>query len=394
MKSLLILGAADGAMATYRTARALGYRTVAVDLRDTAPAVALADELLPVSTRDVSALTAILRGRSDVAGILAPSSDIALPTQLTLTERFGLPCGLTGATVEASVDKRRFRAVCDELGLPGYRWIDGPDWRAAGLRFPLVVKPADAQSSRGVTRCPDESTVDAAIADALEHSYGAGIVIEEEVLGQHCGCECVIDDGRVVFMALTERHLTPPPQATTTAHVLPAAVAGSVHDELVAAVDALCARLGYRRGPLNLDLVVDTGGRPRLIEMGARTGGDPLGELARHCYGINPIEASISVAVGAPLPPMPPPAEPRPVMVQLLNAADTGILTAVHGVEEARAWPEVVRIVLLAEPGRPVTATIDLTSKLGYALLAADTPAQLRETADRLLSTVRFEVRP
>ncbi|GAA3197386.1 ATP-grasp domain-containing protein [Dactylosporangium siamense] len=394
MKSLLILGAADGAMATYRTARALGYRTVAVDLRDTAPAVALADELLPVSTRDVSALTGILRGRSDVAGILAPSSDIALPTQLTLTERFGLPCGLTEQTVEASVDKRRFRAVCDELGLPGYRWIDGPNWRAAGLRFPLVVKPADAQSSRGVTRCPDESTVDAAIEAALEHSYGAGIVIEEEVRGQHCGCECVIDDGRVVFMALTERHLTPPPQATTTAHVLPAAVAGGVHDELVAAVDALCARLGYRRGPLNLDLVVDTGGRPRLIEMGARTGGDPLGELARHCYGIDPIEASISVAVGAPLPPMPPPAVPRPVMVQLLNATDTGILTAVHGVEEARARPEVVRVVLLTEPGRPVTSTIDLTSKLGYALLAADTPAQLRRAADRLLSTIRFEVRP
>jgi biotin carboxylase len=394
MKSLLILGAADGAMATYRTARALGYRTIAVDLRDTAPAVALADELLPVSTRDVSGLTEILRGRSDVAGILAPSSDIALPTQLTLTERFGLPCGLTEQTVEASVDKRRFRAVCDELGLPGYRWIEGTGWRAAGLRFPLVVKPVDAQSSRGVTRCPDESTVDAAIAEAVRHSYTAGIVIEEEVQGQHCGCECVIDDGRVVFMALTERHLTPPPQATTTAHLLPAAVPDGVQAEIVAAIDALCARLGYRRGPLNLDLVVDAAGRPRLIEMGARTGGDPLGELARHCYGVDPIEASISVAVGAPLPPIPAQPVTHPVMVQLLNAADTGILTAVHGVQEARTWPEVLRVVLLAEPGRAVTSTIDLTSKLGYALLAADTPEQLRRAADRLLSTVRFEVRP
>lgn len=394
MKSLLILGAADGAMATYRTARALGYRTVAVDLRDTAPAVALADELLPVSTRDVASLSAILRTRTDIAGILAPSSDIALPTQFALTERFGLPCGLTEDTVAVSVDKRRFRTVCDELGLPGYRWIEGTGWRAAGLTFPLVVKPADAQSSRGVTRCPDESTIDAAIAEALKHSYGAGIVIEEEVQGQHCGCECIIDDGRVVFMALTERHLTPPPQATTTAHVLPAAIPDGVHDRIVADVDALCARLGYRRGPLNLDLVVDPAGRPYLIEMGARTGGDPLGELARHCYGVDPIEASISVAVGAPLPPVPFATVPHPVMVQLLNAADTGTLAAIHGVEEARGWPEVLRVVLLAEPGRAVTSTIDLTSKLGYALLTADTPAQLRQAAQRLLSTVHFEVHP
>ncbi|MEV4131610.1 ATP-grasp domain-containing protein [Dactylosporangium sp. NPDC049742] len=394
MKSLLILGAADGAMATYRTARALGFRTIAVDLRDTAPAVALADELLPVSTRDVAALSEILRRRTDVAGVLAPSSDIALPTQLALAERFGLPCGLTEETVAASVDKRRFRAVCDELGLPGYRWVDGADWRGAGLTFPLVVKPADAQSSRGVARCPDESTVDAAIAEALRFSYGAGIVIEEEVQGQHCGCECVIDGGRVVFMALTERRLTPPPQATTTAHLLPAGVPDGTHDAIVADVDAICARLGYRRGPLNLDLVVDADGRPRLIEMGARTGGDPLGELAKHCYGVDPIEASISVAVGAPLPPVPPAMVPHPVMVQLLNAADTGTLAAIHGVEEARTWPEVLRIALLAEPGRAVTSTIDLTSKLGYALLTADTPERLRAAADRLLSTVRFEVRP
>jgi biotin carboxylase len=394
MKSLLILGAADGAMATYRTARTLGYRTIAVDLRDTAPAVALADELLPVSTRDVAALSEILRHRTDVAGILAPSSDIALPTQFTLTERFGLPCGLSEDTVAVSVDKRRFREVCDELGLPGYRWVHGTGWRAAGLRFPLVVKPADAQSSRGVTRCPDEAGVDAAIAEALRHSYGAGIVIEEEVQGQHCGCECIIDGGRVVFMALTERQLTQPPRATTTAHLLPAAVPDGTYEAIVADVDALCARLGYRRGPLNLDLVVDAGGRPRLIEMGARTGGDPLGELARHCYGVDPVEASISVAVGAPLPPIPPQPVPHPVMVQLLNAADTGTLAAIHGVEEAAARPEVIRIALLAEPGRAVTSTIDLTSKLGYALLAAATPELLREAAARLLATVRFEVRP
>lgn len=394
MKSLLILGAADGAMATYRTARALGYRTVAVDLRDTAPAVALADEHLPVSTRDVGALTEILRGRSDVVGILAPSSDIALPTQLALAGRFGLPCGLSEETVAASVDKRRFRAVCDELGLPGYRWVAGTGWRAAGLRLPFVVKPADAQSSRGVTRCADESTVEAALAGAARHSYDGAVVVEEEVQGLHCGCECVIDGGRVAFMALTERRLTPPPQATTTAHLLPADVPAGVRAGVAAAVDALCERLGYRRGPLNLDLVVDGDGVPRLVEMGARTGGDPLGELARRCYGVDPVEAAISVAVGAPLPPVSVDPAPDPMMVQFLNAADDGTLVAVHGLEEARARPEVQHIVLLAEPGRRVTSTVDLTSKLGYAFLAAGTPALLRAAADRLLSTVRFEVRP
>lgn len=388
MKSLLILGAADGSMATYRTASALGYRTIAVDLRPTAPGVALADEFVPLSTRDVDGLADFLGCRTDVAGILSPSTDVALPTQLALAERFGLPCGLTPETVAASVDKRHFRRICDELGLPGYRWIQGGDWRAAGLRFPVVVKPADAQSSRGVTRCPDGSTVDAAVAEATRFSYRDSIVIEEEVQGLHCGCECVIDGGRAVFVALTERQLTPPPRAITIAHLLPAGLPDGVRERIVSMVDALCARLGYRAGPLNLDLVVDADGVPHLIEIGARTGGDPLGELARLCYGVDPVEASINAAVGLPLPPIPAVLTPRPVMVQLLNADRSGTLVAVHGADEVDA----LRLVLLATPGQQVTSNVDLASKLGYAILTAETPAALRSYARALVQTIRFEV--
>src|SRR5262249_52028180 len=97
MTALLVLGAADGSLATYRTARRLGYRTIAVDQRETAPGVALADEHLAVSTREPDRILAALGDRSDLVGVLAPCSDIALPTQRELAARLGLPCGLTEA---------------------------------------------------------------------------------------------------------------------------------------------------------------------------------------------------------------------------------------------------------------------------------------------------------
>ncbi|MER6583305.1 hypothetical protein, partial [Nonomuraea sp. NPDC001023] len=57
-RSLVVLGAADGSLSTYRAAAGLGLRTIAVDRSAGAPGVALADEYLPVSTHDPAAVTA------------------------------------------------------------------------------------------------------------------------------------------------------------------------------------------------------------------------------------------------------------------------------------------------------------------------------------------------
>jgi biotin carboxylase len=395
--SLLILGAADGSMATYRAARQLGYRTIAVDQRGTAPGVALADEHLPISTRESELIAAALADRDDLAGVLAPCSDIALPTQRELARRFALACGLTDAAVRASVDKPFFRALCDELGVPSYPWTAGADAdqlirAAAGFRYPVVVKPTDAQSARGVTRCAGPDEVAVAVTEALRYSYGGTVLIEQEVRGMHCGCECIVVDGRVAFLALTERRLSPAPLAVTTGHLMPAELPAGVTERIESIVNRLCARLGYRRGPLNLDLVVDADGVPHPIEMGARTGGDPLGELARRCYGVDPVRASIEAAVGAPT--LIDAGAPRPVMVQILGTDRSGELTEVTGLGRANAMPEVREVVMLAEPGHRVEASANMAGKLGYAILAAPSAEQLRRAADRLLEVVRFDLMP
>lgn len=387
MKALVVLGAADGSLSTYRTARAMGYRTVCVDRSPTAPGVALADEFLPLSTRDVDAIVAALAGRDDLAGALAPSTDIALPTLLALTERLGLPASMSAEAARASLDKRHFRSVCDELGFPSYRWqevTDAAEWRFAG---PVVVKPVDAQSGRGVTRCASESIMDGAVAAARALSYSGKVVVEEEVPGTHCGCECVVADGRVVFLALTTRTLCPPPRAVTTAHLMPAEFPVA---PVAAMVERLCARLSYRTGPLNLDLVVTDAGVPHLIEMGARTSGNGLDELVRRCYGVDTIEASINAAVHAPITVAP--HAPRPTMWQSLSTDRSGRLVSVGGLDAARALPEVVELRLFVAPGDEVRAQDNVADKLGWALLSAPSTADLRAAADRLLQTVTFEV--
>jgi biotin carboxylase len=397
VKTIVVLGAADGSLSTYRTAAEMGYHTIAVDWSATAPGIALADEYLPLSTRDVPSLLAALRDRRDIAGIMAPSSDIALPTQRELSVALGLPVLLSETAVRASVDKWVVRGMLDELGVSSYRWIEGDDpaqiaKQARELRFPVVVKPTDAQGGRGIARCADPSEVDDAVWEAQSRSYGGRLMVEEEVLGVHCGCECVIDGGRVVFMAMTRRELSPRPLTMTVGHTMPAGLPGSVDDAVRSIVDKLCALLGYRRGPLNVDVVVTPEGDPYVIELGLRTGGNGLDDLVRQCYGVNPVRAALQAAVGQRIELAP--HIPRPVMWRVLAAERAGELVAVSGAERAAELPEVAELVVLAEPGQRVRPYLEVTDRLGWVVLKADTVAALDSAAERVADTLRFDVSP
>ena len=395
MKTIVVLGAADGSLSTYRMAAEMGYRTISVDWSAAAPGIDLADEYLPLSTRDVPAILAALGDRRDLAGVLAPSSDIALPTLRALTVSLGLPVLLSDDAVRASVDKWVVRGMLDELGVSSYRWIEGDDPvrladEARQLAFPVVVKPADAQGGRGVTRCADPTEVYAAVWEAQRRSYSGRLMVEEEILGVHCSCECVVNGGKVVFMATTRRSLSPPPLAMTTAHSMPAGLPGNVEDTIRSIVDKLCAQLEYQRGPLSLDLVVTSEGEPYVIELGLRTGGNGLDALVRRCHGVDPVRAAVQAAVGRPIELNP--HEPRPVRWQVLAAERPGKLVSISGAARAAAIPEVAELVVLAEPGMRVRPYRDVSDRLGWVVLHADTIPALDVAARRVAETLRFEV--
>ncbi|MFB9205649.1 ATP-grasp domain-containing protein [Nonomuraea spiralis] len=395
-RSLVVLGAADGSLSTYRAAAAMGLRTIAVDRSPDAPGVALADEYLQVSTHDAAAVTAALAGRSDLAGVVAPSSDVAVPALRAVAEAYGLPARLSETAARASVDKWVLRGILDELGVSSYPWIIGDDpadlvARARGMRFPVVVKPADAQSGRGVSRCAAPGDVPAAVEEARRSSYGGLVMVEEEIRGTLCNCECVVDEGRVVFVATSLQEVSPPPLVLTMSRQMPAGLPAGVLDTTRSIMDKVCSRLDYRRGPLNLDLIVTPDGRPYVIELGLRTGGNGTDDMVRLCHGVDPVRAAVQAAVGLPIELRP--HRPRPVLWRVLTAGHEGELVSVTGAAAARALPQVAELVLLARPGQRVRPYRDVSDRLGWYVVHADTPEELDAAAAAVTRALRFEVR-
>ncbi|NUW34397.1 ATP-grasp domain-containing protein [Nonomuraea sp. SMC257] len=391
MKRLVILGGSDGTISSFRAARRLGLATVCVDMRADAPGVREADEFLHVSTRDVEAVTAALRDRDDVVGVLAPGTDINLPALVEVTRRLGLPGGLSDAALRVSVDKAYFREVCERLGLGGPAYVSGTAHevlREAGrLAFPAIVKPVDSGSSRGITVCADPSGLAGAVEAAAAVSPSATVIVEELVIGRDLCGEAFLQDGRVALLGLSDR-VVAAPQVVAVGHDM-APRDEALTAEVTRQLEAVCAEVGYTDGPLNLDLFL-TGDAVVLIEMGARIGGNGLGEALGLMYGVDTVAAAVLLAIGER--PDLAPRWSRHASVRMLRSGSAGTLLALHGLDEALALPGVADVVVTTRPGEPVVPYTECRAKLGYVLASGESATAVAEVLAAVEDTVRVSV--
>ncbi|MEV1176381.1 ATP-grasp domain-containing protein, partial [Nonomuraea sp. NPDC049784] len=299
--------------------------------------------------------------------------------------------------LRCTVDKGFFRQVIDRLGLPAYRYAQDDDIEkltraAADLGYPLIVKPADSSGSKGITVLDGPAELPGAIEYARKHSFSRQVILEELIAGSHGAVESFFADGRLAFMAVTDRVITGPPAMISLAHVVPADLGPSVYARLSEAITAICAEVGHRHGPVNFDFVLTPGGDLYFIEMGARLGGNGMPLMVRHAFGLNTVEAAIRLALGEPL--TIDVTHRRTAVLRILAAETDGVLTAIEGLAELRRMPEVVDVQVFKTPGDHVRAYTQAGHKLGYLVLVADTRELLEDALDRALRTLRFEIEP
>lgn len=395
--ALVVLGGADGALTTLAAARRLGLATICVDMRAEAPAARVADEFLHLSTADVDGIVDALRARTGVVGVISPASDVNIPYQREIARRLGLPCPLTDGAVRVSTDKGYFHEVCDRLGIATPRSVAGSAEtvlaRAADLHWPVVVKPVDLGGGRGIVRCTEPEELAAAVRAAEEWSPTDRVIVEEFIEGRDCGSELFLLDGEVIMGAVSQRVAAEEGMVTLGHSMAPD---DEVLAELTGLVGRICAELGYRDGPANVDLIVDPSGRPVLIEMGTRLGGNGIGELLGLVYGVDNTELAISVVLPGPMPrpELLPAGQRRHAAARCFFADRVGVLRRLEGLDRARRHPAVVDVLVTARPGDPVEPAHQCRSKAGFALLVADGPEQLVSAVEEALSSIEIRLEP
>src|SRR6202047_951612 len=196
-KKIHILGAGEWQLPTIRLATSLGYRVLVTDMHRERPGYALANEHAVMDITDKEG-TLRIAAQHRIDGIVCDTTDAGVPTMAYVAEKLGLP-GIGYETALNFTDKLRMRTISAAAGLPNPPFcaaagLDEARRAASGLGYPVVVKPIDNQSSRGVhvVRAPIE--LDAAWLDAARHTRRPEVLVEGFLRGTEVTVEGVCVD--------------------------------------------------------------------------------------------------------------------------------------------------------------------------------------------------------
>lgn len=202
-KKLLILGANDETAELVKTANSMGVITVVTDYTPEAPAKAYADIRYDVNAMDVEALAEIAE-KEKIDGVMVGVAEVLIAPYRELCSRLSLPCYASEAAVKSFTNKRHMKEICrkyDIYGTPEYRLDE-----LEKMKFPVVVKPEDGCSSKGITVCYHADEVFTAIERAKKKSKTGNVLIERFMNCDDLSIYYVFQGGKAYLATLSDRY--------------------------------------------------------------------------------------------------------------------------------------------------------------------------------------------
>lgn len=391
-RRLLCLGAGPLQLCAIRTARAMGYRVVAMDGSDSAIGLSEADEAV---VADISRPRSCLEVAQSyaVVGAVHVCSEIALLGLGLINDAMGLS-GISLAQATAATNKLVMRRAFDASGAPSPRSLVSTSLtegrRVRGeIGGDVILKPIRSSGSRGVSLLRagnSEIQFDRAWTAAARESRDPGVLVEQYIDGRELSLEGFVWGRRLHVVALTDKVTTGPPHFVEIGHTQPASLSWSEAEAAMEAARAGVRALGLDRCPIHAEIKMMKGS-PYLIEIGARLGGDFITtELVPRSARVDMVRAAIQIAVGE-APDLAAAGPSHAAAIRYLVPAP-GIVASVHGLEAVRALQGVAVVEMYIQEGSVIKPLDSSLGRSGHVIAegeSAEEAARIAEQAARLI---------
>ncbi len=318
---ILIANRGEIACRVIRTARKLGYRTVAVfsEADAQAPHVSMADEAVCIGP--AAAAQSYLNASALLAACRKTGANALHPGYGFLSENadFAQACADAGVTfigpspeaIRVMGDKAGAKRAMIEAGVPcapGYLGDKQDDAtlieQAERLGYPLLVKAVSGGGGRGMRLVHEQGELAQAIASArreAQSAFGDGTLMLERLIldGRHIEIQVFADaHGNAVYIG--ERDCTAQRRRQKVIEESPSPVVSPAMRERMGRDAVLAAQaIGYR-GAGTIEYIVDQDLNHYFLEMNTRLQVEhPVTEMVS---GFDLVEWQIRVADGQPLP--------------------------------------------------------------------------------------------
>lgn len=400
----MLLGGSRHQVPAIETAKRLGYRTVLCDYLPDNPGQYVADVFYQESTTDRELILGIAR-KEGVEGVLSFGSDVAAPTASYIGEQLGLPCNPL-ASVEVLSEKYLFRPY---LADNGFNCPNSTSFsadvspreaveKASGMRYPVVLKPTDSSGSRGVTVIDreDEGLYSGALDYAREFSRNGILEIEEFIEYGYphlIGGDIYVEDGEVRFWGLMSCL-----RDAGLAALVPVGKAypsGLSEGQLAAVkseVQKLVTSLGLKFGEMNVEVIIGKDGKPYVLELGGRAGGNMIPLQLKDISGIDLVEALVRHTMGDPAPSVRFDGGGIIIATSVLHARATGRFVSVKYSDEVRE--HLYREMVYVKPGEEVQKLNYGSKAIGVVFLRFQTEKEMWNVLNKISDSIEVEVEP
>lgn len=310
-KKLMLLGGIRYLLPAIEAAHMHGIYVITVDYLPNNIAHKYSDEyhnvsILEKNKEKVLALAKELK----IDGILSYAVDPGVVAAAYVAEQMGLPFTCSYESACIFQDKSRFRKFLADHGFnaphaKGYVNAEDAVKDVDYFNWPVIVKPVDSAGSKGVSRVDDPKDLPKAIVYALEESHNGHFIVEDflELEGYQSSADCFSVDGKLVYAdysdQLFDRNAANP--YTPALEIWPSTMKQEHQGYLTSELQRLLTLLNCGTGLYNVESRLCKNGKPYIMEVSPRAGGNRIAELQRIGTGIDLIEAEVLKAVGEPL---------------------------------------------------------------------------------------------
>lgn len=395
MKKIMVLAAGLLQIDVIEKAKSMGYYVLAVDGNPKAPGFNVADKAICADIVNEEAMLKIARDEH-VDGVIHPCSEVSMAVMGRINDELGLS-GISREQAICATNKHLMRKAFEKGNAPSPKSILAQDsedaWNRLQNEFDTdaILKPSRNSGSRGiakVSRDMDKGDFIRAYDEALSQSRDHSVLIEQFIEGPEFSIEMIVWRGDIHVLTVTDKKTTGAPHFVELGHNQPSCFSDADVETLKDAAIAGVRALGVNNCACHAEAKL-MNGKPYLMEVGARLGGDFIStELTHLSTGIDMVAAAIDVALGVE-PDLSAKEEPKGVCIRYF-CPKPGKLVSISNTEVLNN-PHVYLWEIYPKEGDVIPAVTSSLCRSGHVIVTENTPQKAIELAEKLIESVKFE---
>ncbi len=281
--------------------KALGHEIYLIDYFLNPPAKPFADYHIQCSTLDIMDVHYHVK-KEQIEFLTTCCTDQALLTVAIVSEMLSLPCYITAELAKQVTDKTWMKSIMKQNNVKSADFFAlseadiFEEKYVANLSYPVIVKPCDCNSSKGVIKVTSDQELETSLQAALLLSRSKQVIVEKFISGIEISIDAWVENGTSIILSIskTSKLETNTSDFTIFRSSYPVSGLDPYLDEITQTVQHIATSFHLVNSPLLVQGILSDEGF-FVIEFSARMGGGTKYKLIQLASGVDIMDSYIDL---------------------------------------------------------------------------------------------------